>query len=255
MEIDKIKGLTSYELCDYIRNNELIGSADRLKIIKIYTDNYDLEMLKNLNYDISFYLFQEKEEMEASFTPEDIDKEIMERKEAGLKIPYIEFPKIDGVKKLTVEQQKKKEELRGKIKNTIDLEALLFPFEFYSVRLFKGQVVSKIKEKEFEKENNQTTKPDTDPIDLSDTDTKTKLAMLDELGILRYIREKQPFSTSTNAVASLFSAILGIKVGTLQPSLNAMINKETVQRNAPTEKHYTKARLKLTELGYMPKEN
>lgn len=115
--------------------------------------------------------------------------------------------------------------------------------------------VDKILEEIDNKINIETSEPDTDPIDLSDTDTKTKLAMLDELGILDYIREKQPFSTSTNAVASLFSAILGVKAGTLQPSLNAMINKETVQRNAPTEKHYTKARLKLTELGYMPKEN
>ena len=115
--------------------------------------------------------------------------------------------------------------------------------------------IDKILEEIDNKINTQTEEPDTDPIDLSDTNTKTKLAILDELGILDYIREKQPFSTSTNAVASLFSAILGVKAGTLQPSLNAMINKETVQRNAPTEKHYTKARLKLTELGYMPKEN
>lgn len=102
--------------------------------------------------------------------------------------------------------------------------------------------------------NTQTDEPDTDPIDLSDTDPKTKLAMLDELGILNYIREKQPFSTSTNAIAKLLNVITGVKRGTLQSSLNAMINKNTDQKSAPKEIHYNEARLKLNRIGYTTKE-
>lgn len=115
--------------------------------------------------------------------------------------------------------------------------------------------IDKILEEIDNKINTQTEEPDTDPIDLSDTDTKTKLAMLDELGVLDYIRKSQPLGISTNKLATLLSAILGINSSTLQPALNAMRNKNTDQKSAPKEIHYTKARLKLTELGYMPKEN
>jgi hypothetical protein len=86
------------------------------------------------------------------------------------------------------------------------------------------------------------------PLDLSDTSIKTRLAMLDELGVLDYIRGRQPLGMSTNKLATLLSAILGIESTTLQSYLNAMRNKNTDQKNAPSDKHYEEARLKLINL-------
>ena len=86
------------------------------------------------------------------------------------------------------------------------------------------------------------------PLDLSDTSIKTRLAMLDELEVLDYIRGRQPLGMSTNKLATLLSAILGIESTTLQSYLNAMRNKNTDQKNAPSDKHYEEARLKLINL-------
>ena len=41
------------------------------------------------------------------------------------------------------------------------------------------------------------------PLDLSDTSIKTRLAMLDELGVLDYIRGRQPLGMSTNKTGYL----------------------------------------------------
>ena len=61
MNIELIN-LNVYELCDYIRESEL-GEFDMLKILKAYTDDFNLGLLKRLDWDISFYLFQEGENL------------------------------------------------------------------------------------------------------------------------------------------------------------------------------------------------
>jgi hypothetical protein len=87
-------------------------------------------------------------------------------------------------------------------------------------------------------------------IDFSkDTDIKTKIAILQELGILSYLMKK-PSVNSANKVASLLSAVLGIKSTTLQPYINPIFSPNADQTKAPKKTHKEKARQILLALDY-----
>lgn len=139
-----IENLNCYDICDYIRENN-IGETDMLKIIKKYTESYDIDLLKRLQHDISFYLFKETEEYEAKFTLEDVLNAIDEREKNGLKIPYIHPTPYE---KLTEKGKAHRDKMKTQgyePKPCIDMEALLFPYEFYNVRRFEKLVVEKIR--------------------------------------------------------------------------------------------------------------
>jgi hypothetical protein len=99
------------------------------------------------------------------------------------------------------------------------------------------------------------TPPEPDLIDFSEgTDAKTKLAILYELGIFDYLREKAYPINSANKIASLLSAIIGGEAKTLQTYINPIISPDTDQRNAPKKIHKEKARQILQALGYTAKK-
>lgn len=89
-------------------------------------------------------------------------------------------------------------------------------------------------------------------IDLSDTNGIEKILMLDELGILTFLKKKHPFNLSTNALASAISGITGIKSTTAQSYINPIFSNEVEQRNNPrnSTKALLKVKGKLNELGY-----
>ncbi len=112
----------SFDFFDQIREGEL-QEYDIIIRLKELTDNYDFELLNALDKDLSFYLFNEQEEMESRFSGEDIDAAISERKKNGLEIPLR--------KPLMPKNAKLKLEIPLISTPSIDLEKLLFPFEFY----------------------------------------------------------------------------------------------------------------------------
>ena len=245
-----------------------------LKILKVYTDDFDLGLLKRLDWDISFYLFQEGEVMAAKFTTKDIDNAILERTNAGIEIPYIMPKTIEKLTPQQIENRKKAKNILFQTEKIINIEALLFPYEFYNVRTFRKLVQSKIKElqpnqkytpisirlndymKKTDEINTATNVlPEPDLIDFSDgIDTKTKLAILYELGIFDYLRENAYPINSANKIASLLSAVLGGEAKTLQTYINPIISPDTDQRNAPKKIHKEKARQILQALGYIVKK-
>lgn len=85
-----------------------------------------------------------------------------------------------------------------------------------------------------------------------DTSTKEKLILLDELGVIDFLKSKPPFNTSTNALATALSGVLGIKQSTLQSYLSPMFNPDNEQRNNPRNNHnlVEKAKIKLITIGY-----
>lgn len=71
-------------------------------------------------------------------------------------------------------------------------------------------------------------------IDLSDMIKTDKYVILDELGILRGLKEKYEGIT-INQIASIISAISGIKVTSVQPSINSIITENTSAKSYPTK--------------------
>lgn len=89
-------------------------------------------------------------------------------------------------------------------------------------------------------------------IDLSDSSAKEKIIFLEKLGVIDFLRNKQPFNTSTNILANVLSAITGEKSGTLQPYVSAMISKNFDSKNHPMNSNETVKRVQsnLINIGF-----
>ncbi|WP_435134242.1 RteC domain-containing protein [Formosa sp. A9] len=130
----------SFKLFDKIRYEE-IGDFDMTILLQETSKNYNIELLKALLYDLSFYLFEEKETQENGYTSEQIDLAIKERINNGLEVPLNTTTKP---KNLT----QKGEKLFQNMQSSIDLEGLLFPYEFFSLYRFEQKIKNKINELE-----------------------------------------------------------------------------------------------------------
>jgi len=91
-------------------------------------------------------------------------------------------------------------------------------------------------------------------IDLSETTATEKIIYLYKLGIIDFLRNKQPFKSSTNSLATVLSAITGINPDTkhIQSMLNPIVNKQVGQKNNPlnSTKTVLKVETQLTNIGF-----
>lgn len=136
-----------FDFFDLVRSGNL-GETDIYKSLKDLTDNFNIENLNHTLKDLEFYLFDNREEMISQFDYEEIMKKIDERTNKGLEIPYIKF---SDSKNQTKEQREKMEKAFANRKNPflekiIDVEALMFPYEFFNLYKLKNIISKKIKE-------------------------------------------------------------------------------------------------------------
>lgn len=92
-------------------------------------------------------------------------------------------------------------------------------------------------------------------LDLSDTSAVKKIIYLNELGIIDFLKSKPEFILSTNLMATLLSAITGVKASTLQPSLNKLINDDIDDPRHPyrTQSTVKEVRQTLIDKNIKPK--
>lgn len=88
--------------------------------------------------------------------------------------------------------------------------------------------------------------------DFSSNSATEKIIMLEKLGVLEFLRTKEPFNLSINALSSALSGITGEKQTTLQSYINPMMSKGTNQRNNPMTKNKAVAKIesRLTNLRF-----
>lgn len=100
-------------------------------------------------------------------------------------------------------------------------------------------------------------KPIEDIIDLGDLKEKEKIIILEMLGVIAYLREKEPFMASTNALASIISGFTGMNPRTVQSYINPINNPEADQKNNPLKsiKTVNKVIQKLSSLGFKQSKN
>ncbi|MGM1056490.1 MAG: hypothetical protein ACQEWG_11445 [Bacteroidota bacterium] len=93
-----------------------------------------------------------------------------------------------------------------------------------------------------------------DKQDISSTKGTEKIIYLQKLGILDYLKEHEPFRSSTNALAAVVGAITGISKVTAQSYLNPISNPTTDQKNNPlnSTSKVEKIRQTLINLGFNP---
>lgn len=128
--MEGIKDFTAYEICDLIRKRNL-GEPDMLKILKEYTEGYNLELLEALHNEVENYIGIEKDEMRGKISKEEIDDKIKEYKELEKELPVLDMSFISKI------------DPKAKATPILDLEQLFFPFEFFSVYQFQKMIISK----------------------------------------------------------------------------------------------------------------
>lgn len=134
----------SFELFDKI-HQENINHYDMVMLLKKYTDNYDIELLNSLSYDISLYLSLKHEDKIDKYSDEDIQNKINSRKDKGLRIPMIK-PYIP--EDPTDDEKTHIKEYKYMYESRIDLEELFYPFEFLNITIFQSLINNKISQLE-----------------------------------------------------------------------------------------------------------
>jgi len=79
-----------------------------------------------------------------------------------------------------------------------------------------------------------------------------KIVMLHKLGVLEFLRNKAPFNTTTNSLASVVATITGIKQPSVYPMLQTIFTPSNIQKNNPLNsiKTVTKVEQTLTSIGF-----
>jgi hypothetical protein len=164
---------------------------------------------------------------------------------------------------LGFEQSEYQEILRLDVQNKLDdiikdylLETENIPFfvKFYN-DLKKDYIDCKILELLLLKRNELTTdNSEKSDIDLSDTKATEKIVMLHKLGVLDFLRNKEPFNLSINSLATALSGITGIDSKTIQSYINPIYSNRTNQKNNPLNsiKTVDKVDQKLISIGFKP---
>jgi hypothetical protein len=116
-----------------------ITQIEILNQVQKLTENFDLAKLEILSEDFSFFLFQEKGKKRSEFNDEVIANAIQQLKEKGKEIPY----------KFTAEIRTNKGEIIEEQHKFLDVEKLLFPFDFFLCYQFENFLTKEIdKQKE-----------------------------------------------------------------------------------------------------------
>ena len=91
-------------------------------------------------------------------------------------------------------------------------------------------------------------------IDLDNTTITEKIIYLQKLGIIDFLKAKQPFQSSTNSLATILSAITGAKATTIQSMINPMLSKDVDSKNNPLNsiKPVNRVESQLIKIGFNP---
>lgn len=200
-----------------------------------YEQDLDLFLARKINKDkteIDFINFKldnlDKLLVKAlSFSEEETEREI--KKELD-KFKGFNFPS-----KINYEQSLKDRLEEAKYRNKRNIHKCNKDLKFYKKKL---KLMQLLKREEI--------------IDLRIEKNTEKIVLLYQLGILEFLKNKEPFNTSVNKLATIISAITGIKPTTTQSYLNPMLNENTDQKSNPlnTIKSVEKIKQKLLSIGY-----
>lgn len=122
--------------------------------------------------------------------------------------------------------------------------------EYYSNEL-KKPIIKKIKY--LEHKQIAINNIEDESIDFSDSKANEKIVFLHKLGVLDFLKEKSPFNTSNNSLATILSAITGENTTTIQPYLNPIYSKNVDQLKNPlqNDKLVFKVNKKLLDIGFI----
>lgn len=87
-------------------------------------------------------------------------------------------------------------------------------------------------------------------IDYSNSTPPQKIIALNELGIIKYLRQTEPFKGNITSLGQVISLFTGLNAANVRSSITPMLNEYNVQRNNPykNDKNVKQIRKKLIEI-------
>ena len=109
--------------------------------------------------------------------------------------------------------------------------------------------------KSIEKDNKEIPFEDSEIqfLDYSGNKIAERITVLNEIGIINYLRKLEPFNVSTNRLAELLSLFMNEEQTTIQSYINPIVNGENGKNNPLTSKNIKNVHLKLGQIGMNPK--
>ncbi|MGN7986058.1 hypothetical protein ACTJKC_01895 [Pedobacter sp. 22226] len=117
-----------------------VSQIEQFKWAETMTNGFQLEPVRLLENDVSFFIFMKKEELESSFTTSEIEGAIERLKNNNRPIPYREVPDLSKMEKGMGKGQIKSLPTR----KYLDIEKLMFPYEFFTIYRFQSMLKFKI---------------------------------------------------------------------------------------------------------------
>jgi hypothetical protein len=79
-----------------------------------------------------------------------------------------------------------------------------------------------------------------------------KIIYLEKLGIIDFLKKEEPFNMSTNKMSNVISRVIGAKISSIQPYLNAIASKNLESKNNPlnSETNVEAVEYHLSKIGY-----
>lgn len=231
---------------DLIKLFESDNTFEIRKEIHKITDGLKLDLLVELNRVYYFEYLTNKLQKQVGKIPTESNKDFIKRlKDEGFDEVenFVEFY-IYSLKNGLLEYSK----TQLKIENVSIQSHWELKNESYIFEDILNEYLNEI----YQKQNQQ---PEPETIDLSDTTATEKIIYLHKLGLIDFLRTKQPFNTSINSLATVLSAVTGANSRTIQSMLNAMLSKNVNDKNNPlnSQKPTNKVVKQLIQIGFESK--
>ena len=140
--------LTSFELFEHIRSGDFTD-YDLEIFLKDYSNNYDIELIKSLAYDLKIYILGKRMEMVGTLSEVEIKETIQNFESLKIPLPYTTS---DGCGfTYTPPSQGKEDHINfehPEHRYGIDVFELFFPSELNNLSIFRSKMLKHIKVKE-----------------------------------------------------------------------------------------------------------
>jgi hypothetical protein len=231
-------------------NNKLIGfyenldkmeSFTRIKTIYELTNNLDINLLRFFRKDFFKYHMLKVKNAMLTLEEEDIDNiELFFYDVLFLNDYKYQMADFCEYFDLTFSNPKYLDDFLHK-------SELLYP-ELYELERI---AVSKI-EKENKNNNIEPSELEEELIEEFNTPIVKRIIYLQKLGVIDFLRKKQPFNTSINSLANVFSGIIDAKASSIQPLLNIMLGNDIENPKNPlnSAKNVSAVENYLIKIGY-----
>ena len=196
------------------------------------------ELFKKIESD-----FQQETLLEFNIILNDVSNNLSPE-ERGIFLDWLEYEFLHNQLTLYDTQQVSLASVKEQLSSDVvqEIESVINKQKIYTEYLKKWLFENKSK----------SIKVESPEMDLSGSTAIEKIIYLHKLGVIDFLKNKQPFLSSTNKLAIILSAIIDEKSVTIQPMINPILSKKVDDKNNPlnSPKPLAKVTKQLNDIGF-----